>query len=293
MNLVARINKPEYLYQPGQFLLRLTRAIRRAPDEVSVALPWGLRMRVDPSEDHGRSLYHFGIYDLILSEAIWRLLDSGERAIDIGSNIGYVTGLMAARLGPQGDVLAFEPHPKIFAELVLNINGWANRPIATIRPFPLALSSKTGSAYLEQSRNFDRNRGTSRVRTNGGSCLRVKTTRLDDVCSEYGDVDLVKLDVEGHELEVLLGGQSVLESGRLRDLIFEDHSRSFNSPVASLLASFGYVIFMLTRTFRGPLLAAQGERCPTVHYLPPNFLATRNLERALARFDTSGWQVLR
>jgi hypothetical protein len=83
MSLTARLNKPEYLYQPRQFLRRLTRAIRREPDEVDVVLPWGLRMRVNPHEDHGRSLYHFGIYDLVLSEAIWRLLDRGERAIDM------------------------------------------------------------------------------------------------------------------------------------------------------------------------------------------------------------------
>src|SRR5580704_36595 len=99
MNLISRMNKPEYLYQPHQFVRRLTRAIRPQPEEVEVLLPWGLRMRVKPCEDHGRSLYHFGLYDLVLSEAIWRLLDRCERAIDIGANIGYVTGLMAARLG--------------------------------------------------------------------------------------------------------------------------------------------------------------------------------------------------
>jgi FkbM family methyltransferase len=293
MSLTARINKPEYVYQPRQFLRRLTRAIRRSPDEVEVVLPWGLRMRINPREDHGRSLYHLGIYDLVLSEAIWRLLDHDERTIDIGANIGYVTGLMAARLGPRGEVLAFEPHPKIFAQLVLNIGDWANRPIATIRPFRLALSSDTGSAYLEEPGNFDRNSGTSRVTANGASCLRINVARLDDICSEHGAVDFVKLDVEGHELEVLLGGRGVLESGRVRDLIFEDHTRSFDSPIASLLASFGYIIFMLTRRFQGPLLAAKGEPCPTVHYLPPNFLATRDPERALARFQTAGWQVLR
>jgi FkbM family methyltransferase len=293
MRLTQRLNKPEYLYRPRQLFRRLTQVVLPEPQAADVVLPWGLGMRVRPHEDHGRSLWRLGIYDLVLSEAIWRLLDRGESAIDAGANIGYVTALMAGRLGPQGKVLAFEPHPKIFAELLSNIHGWASRPIASIKPFLLALSSNTGTAYLEEPRDFDRNCGTSRVMANGAACLRVNTTRLDDVCSEYGNVDFLKLDVEGHELEVLLGGQGVLESRRVRDLIFEDHSRSFNSPVVSLLESFGYAIFMLTRTFRGPLLAAKGERCPIVPYLPPNFLATREPERALAMFDASGWQVLR
>lgn len=83
------------------------------------------------------------------------------------------------------------------------------------------------------------------------SSLRIDTALLDDVCSKHCDVDLVKLDVDGHELEVLQGGRRILESGRVRGLIFEDHTRSFNSPFALLLGSFGYVIFVLTRSFRG------------------------------------------
>lgn len=43
---------------------------------------------------------------------------------------------MAARIGRRGEVLAFESHPKIFDEMILNISGWANHPIAQIRPFP-------------------------------------------------------------------------------------------------------------------------------------------------------------
>src|SRR5271166_4673918 len=143
MRLLKRINKPEYVYQPRVFFRRLAHVLLPQPEAVDVILPWGLRMRVRPDDDLGRSLWQMGIYDLILSEAIWRLLDRGESAIDVGSNIGYVTGLMAARIGPDGQVLAFEPHPRIFAELAANIDGWVSQPIARIEPFALALSSQT------------------------------------------------------------------------------------------------------------------------------------------------------
>ena len=55
-------------------------------------------------------------FDLISCEAIWRLLDEGELALDVGANIGYMTSLMAARLGKNGRVIAFEPHPVLFQE---------------------------------------------------------------------------------------------------------------------------------------------------------------------------------
>jgi FkbM family methyltransferase len=292
MSLRARINKPEYLYQPRQFLRRLTRAIRREPDEAAVVLPWGLRMRTNPREDHGRSLYHFGIYDLVLSEAIWRLLDPGETAIDVGANMGYVTGLMAARVGPAGSVLAFEPHPKVFAQLISNIECWDGQPVAPISPFEMALSSRNGTSFLAEAPDFERNSGTSTV-VEDPSQLQIRVACLDEVCADCRSIGVLKLDVEGHELQVLRGGERFLGESAIRDIIFEEHSRSFNSAAPSLLTEYGYTIFLLTRTFRGPLLAAADKRCWTVPYLPPNFLATLEPERALARFRPSGWRVLR
>lgn len=95
MKLAERINKPEYLYRPRQALQRIAQTLRPQPKTFQAVLPWGLRMWVRPSEDLGSALWRFGIYDLPLSETIWRLLDPGETAIDVGANIGYVTGLMA------------------------------------------------------------------------------------------------------------------------------------------------------------------------------------------------------
>jgi FkbM family methyltransferase len=286
------MSKPEYLYQPHQFLRRLIRALRREPEEVDVLLPWSLRMRVRPGEDHGRSLWHFGIYDLVLSEAIWRLLDPSETAIDVGANIGYVTGLMAARVGPTGSVMAFEPDPKVFTLLASNLERWRGQPIGRTTIYQVALSSNNGIGFLQEAENFQRNCGTSRV-VSDESQLRISIARLDDVCADCGTVGVLKLDVEGHERQVLLGGEELIRAGAVRDIIFEEHSRSFSSAVPSMLASLGYTVFFLTRALMGPLLARGNDRYPAVPYTPPNFLATREPERAVARFRAAGWQVLR
>ena len=292
MKLTERINKPEYLYRPRQALQRIAQTLRPQPKTFQAVLPWGLRMRVRPSEDLGSALWRLGIYDLPLSETIWRLLDPGETAIDVGANIGYVTGLMAARSGPGGQVLAFEPHPRLFAELVSNISTWREHRLSAIRPFEVALSSQSGLAFLHEEENFDANRGTSRV-TQEPSKIEIRTARVDDVCADPGPIGVLKVDVEGHELEVLSGGEKLLRARVIRDIVFEDHSRSFDSPVPRLLAGLGYTIFALTRSFTGPLLMAAGERYTSTSYLPPNFLATCDPERALARVKADGWQVLR
>jgi FkbM family methyltransferase len=293
VNFIQRINKPEYLYRPGQLLRRMTQAVQPEPDTVEVGLPWGLRMRVRPQEDHGRALWRLGVYDLVVSEALWRLLNRGETAIDAGANIGYMTGLMAARLGTGGSVLAFEPHPKVFfAELASNLAAWAKQPIARTTPLQVALSSKSGTGRLQEPFDFDRNGGTSKLILGEASGTRVKTVCLDEVCLKYGCADVLKLDVEGHELEVLRGARNLLQAGALRDVIFEEQSGTVMSPVACLLSGFGYTIFRLTRTLRGPLLAHWQDRSSTVPYLPPSLLATREPLRAVARFRAGGWLVL-
>ncbi len=293
MRLAERFNKPEYLYRPRQALRRLAQAVLPEPEIADVLLPWGLRIRARPGEDLGRAIWRLGVYDLTLSEAIWRLLEPGEIAIDVGANIGYVTGLMAARSGSTGCVVSFEPHPKVFAELISNIESWRTQPIAHITAMELALSSKSGFACIEEPSDFQRNPGTARVVTDQVSHVQISTARLDDIPLNSGKIDLLKLDVEGHELEVLLGGRKLLETGIIRDIIFEEHSRSFTSPVASLLESFGYVICLLTRTFTGPLFVTKQKQYPLISYVPPNFLATRRLDRAVARFKSVGWHVLR
>jgi FkbM family methyltransferase len=291
MNLRELIDKPEYLYRPRQALQRIAQTLLPQPKTVRVVLPWGLGMQVRPSEDLGNALWRFGIYDLPVSEAIWRLLDRGEAAIDVGANIGYVSGLMAARSGPEGQVFAFEPHPQVFTELVSNISSWSGHRISPIRPFEVALSSQSGRAFLDEGETFDTNRGLSRV-TQERSKIEICTARLEDICADSGPIGVLKVDVEGHELEVLAGGEKLLRTKAIRDIVFEEHNRSFGSPVPSLLAGLGYTIFALTRSLTGPSLAAAGEQYTTVSYLPPNFLATSDPKRALMRMKPSGWQVL-
>ena len=79
--------------------------------------------------------------DLAVSEALWRLLDPGALALDVGANIGFMTNLMAWRSGPCGRVLAFEPHPEVFRSLAENVER-----LSATRPSPLSSSTTRPSA---------------------------------------------------------------------------------------------------------------------------------------------------
>jgi FkbM family methyltransferase len=294
--MIERFDKPEYIYRPRQALRRVYQAVRPQPPLVEVDLPWGLSISVRPSSVMGRAVWCMGVYDLPLTEAVWRLLDPGETAIDVGANHGYVTSIMAARGGPNGQVVAFEPHPQNFGMLCSNVARWARSSVASITPFSIALSAKSGCGYLEEPPGFEDNCGLARIAENSPDSqqklISVLTSRLDENVGAGVSVGVLKIDVEGHELDVLSGCRGLLQKGSIRDILFEEHSRSFSSAVPSFLEAFGYRIFAVTRELTGPILVPGGQPARFVPYLPPNFLATRDPKRAAARFQRRGWQAL-
>jgi FkbM family methyltransferase len=299
MGLLSSLLKPEYVYRPGQIFRRLSRS-GALPAEADVQTPWGLPMHIRPRDTVGHALWHLGVQDLILCEAVWRLADPGETCLDVGANIGVVTGLLARRVGPQGRVLAYEPHPDVHAEARANHERWPRSQIGTVDLRQQALSDQPGEAELFEPAVFAENRGTSSleaVASDTGSSnangrrFRVPLARLDEAVPNGGRVGLMKIDVEGHEVAVFRGAKDLLGSGRLRDIVFEEHHQ-YPSDASRALEAFGYRVFFLGRTFFGPLLEAPDQHAGAVGWLPPNFLATRDPERARARLAARGWQVL-
>jgi len=101
--------------------------------------------------------------------------------------------------------------------------------------------------------------------------------------------ELMKMDVEGHELAVLRGAGKTL--AKLRDVVFEDFT-PYPSPVMTLFEQNGFRVFALSRTLSRPVLSSPDRRS-VPERADPNFLATRDPDRAHARFKAGGWNVLR
>lgn len=294
---LQRFLKPEYFFQPGQIFRRLARR-GVVPPEVSVVVPWGLSMTVNPAETVGHALWHLGVYDLIASEIAWRLLQPGETAVDVGANVGVMSGLMARRAGPGGNVTAFEPHPKVFGFLQRNLNSWqkSGLPLGSVQIRQLALSRTAGEAEMSEPASFSGNYGLASLEPNGEAQgagpegrFMVRTARMDEEIP--GPVHFLKVDVEGHEAKVFAGAEGLLKSGSIRDILFEEH-HPFPSEPTSILQAAGYTLFFITRSFFGPVLARPEEAREMPPWLPPNWLATKNPERALELCNSSGWKVL-
>ncbi|MFM7101639.1 MAG: FkbM family methyltransferase [Verrucomicrobiota bacterium] len=302
MSWVDTLLKPEYLYRPSQIWRRLVRPGGRRPALGEVLTPWGLPMTVRPQETVGHALWHLGVLDLPAAEVLWRLLSSGSTAVDVGANIGFFTGLLARRAGPRGVVHAFEPHPEIFRDLAGHAQRWrsAGQPIARIVLHPCAASSAAGVARLFEPAGFHGNQGSASLEERsaesgtsnaGGRAWDIPTVTLDAALSGAGAVDLLKVDVEGHELSVFEGAGGLLRAGGIRDVVFEEH-HGFPSPATRFLADAGYHLFQIGREFDGPLLDPPTASGHVPHWLPPNLLATRDPARARAICAPRGWQCL-
>ena len=140
-----------------------------------------------------------------MAELFHEAVRPGMTVVDIGAHLGYFTLQAARRVGPQGRVFAFEPNPDTLPFLRANVdaNGVADRVTIVDR----ALAARTGTATL-----FVAPSGDTTSLHPGEPDVTERTVELvaaDDVLA--GAVpDVVKLDVEGGEVEVLQGMGSTL-----------------------------------------------------------------------------------
>jgi FkbM family methyltransferase len=290
--LFEAIQRPEYLYRPTQIWRRLRKNSVYARKAVQLA--WGLPIEIGPVSHVGVDVLNLGVHDRVVAEAICRLLDPGEDAIDIGANIGQNTSMMALVAGSRGRVIAFEPSPISWDLLTRNVGSWSPYDMAPITLVRKGVSSQIGGGLLHQSVDLggfsmeDSAPGPPRITPEGSQGIKIELTTLDAFVSQFTKIGLVKIDVEGHELSVLGGATRILEQKLVRDIVFEDfHPQP--SPVTARLQTAGYEVFGLFQAWLRPSLLPLNISKP---YLT-NFLATRDPDRARARFEAAGWRCLR
>ena len=198
----------------GSDFLRLRigeRFIPSARDPAVVRTVLGCRVEVDPMADETVELgiYRYGIYEAGTIRVLRGCLRPEDVFVDIGASVGLMS-LVASRLvGPRGRVFAFEPQEASFAFLTRNLvrNGAAN-----VTPLRLAVGSTKGTLPLYAR---PRARGMATMvpgRDDGDPSAIVEVTAIDDFVREQG-IDrcrMLKVDVEGMDLEVLRGAQGLL-----------------------------------------------------------------------------------
>lgn len=157
--------------------------------------------------------------------ALWKhQLRPEMTVVDAGANKGYFSLLAASRVQGGGRVISYEPLPGNARDIeaTARANGFAHWSVEEV-----ALSSTAGSAELFSPAGADGS-GWGSLETGGAGEARsvtVPLARLDDEVRRLGVdvIDLMKMDIQGHELDALRGAEELLRAGRIRALLVEVH----------------------------------------------------------------------
>jgi FkbM family methyltransferase len=121
------------------------------------------------------------------------------RCLDLGANIGYYTLLFRSLVGPHGKVFAVEPDSRNipFLEMNVHLNGWADN-ISVIKFAIGAFNSR--SSFIQAPYSNLSKLGSPQ---NGGESNFVEVISLNSLGDLIGNVDIIRMDIEGAELLVL------------------------------------------------------------------------------------------
>jgi FkbM family methyltransferase len=177
----------------------------------------------------------------------WRdRIQAGMTVIDVGANAGVYTFSAAKRVGSEGLVLAIEP----FSQCVAYLNETCRvNQLDWVKVCAGAASDRLGTAKLSISSASELNELISEEEgqtRDANSFEEVECFTLDSLIDKYdvNRVDFLKIDAEGHELQVLKGSDRILTE--FAPIILYENiagSQGSNLPVADYLRSVGYSLF--------------------------------------------------
>lgn len=219
--------------------------------------------------------------EVILLKVLREVSEPPFNIFDVGANKGLFLQLIASVIGDEPcHVHAFEPVKKTFSILEKSIPPSIN---CITNNFALGATDSFATIYSDSYESVLASL-TKRDLTHEGKTFSVEQqTRvkcLDSYCREnnINSIDLLKIDVEGHELDVLLGGNNVFREGRIKILSFEFgaaciDTRIFFKDLFQFVKSSEMDIFRITRSGYLVHITSYHERHE--QFITTNFLCIR------------------
>jgi FkbM family methyltransferase len=137
-------------------------------------------------------------------------LQPGDMAIDVGANIGIYTKLFSDCVGPSGSVHAIEPIPDTFGYLRHNVTKLG---LKNVYLYPLAATNRNGIARMSVPLWHRGRKNIYEAHLDDSGDISTRLSRLDDLFAGMKP-SFIKIDVEGHEAEVLEGAVELLRNHR-------------------------------------------------------------------------------
>jgi FkbM family methyltransferase len=243
----------------------------------------GYRMVLD-LHDPGlsRALMLFRTREIDHKVMLERIVRPGMRIFDIGGNIGYYSLMELNLLAGTGELVVIEPLPQNVALLKRNLqlNNYSNVPVIEAA---ISNLSTEKTFYLSKHSNL----GTfdpegSITRNLSGVTLEVETLTVPLLAKRFGPPDLLRMDIEGHEVEVFdCMLEDIAKGAYAPTIIFETHLDRYgpgHDMAATLrrLFALGYCVPLVSS-----LTDMDADRLIRLGYKPGRRIATDALHRTL------------
>jgi FkbM family methyltransferase len=187
--------------------------------------------------------YVLGTTEPEVQAALDMLLRPGMTVYDIGANVGFHAISAARRIGPEAKVVCFEALPANAKQIEYNASS--NR-FTNIQVIAAALGSSEGEAAFWTSKQptWGKLASVGKKPDKFAKEVKVRLRRLDSVVDEMKlpPPALIKMDVEGSEIEVLEGARQTLERWH-PTLLIEAHGT--NAAIENFLVAIGYRVGVL------------------------------------------------
>ena len=194
----------------------------------------GLQLEFDLSKALDAFMYDYlaghGHYEREVESILSELITKETTFVDVGSNIGYFTVLGSAL---AETVYSFEPVPAAFERLSRNVSL---NDLKNVRAFQRAVSRERTRLKLFESKISPGHDSTVKRFEHDKSTF-VEAVTLDETIENSGGDVVMKVDVEGSEVDVLLGASRLIGSGRVSAIVVE-WARSIYAHITDLRERF-------------------------------------------------------
>jgi len=202
-----------------------------------------------PGEEVARSLNE-GWFEYREQAFCWLYLQEGATVIDCGAHVGLFSTLAGTLARPTGRVIAVEPHPETSRILERNLEV---HQLPNCRVVRVAVGDQCGSAVLKLGSAGRAAYSSLLSLEDADERVEVATTTLDELAASHSihQIDLLKLDVEGVEVEALAGARQLISEARIKVLLVEFTEENLNrgghttTDLRDIITRAGYHLYRL------------------------------------------------
>jgi FkbM family methyltransferase len=216
--------------------------IRRREYRIGEYLLW-----LDPVSDLGYRILNQGEYEPEMISVLTACLTSGSIFVDLGTNEGYLSLRASKLVGPKGHVYSIEPQSRLWPVIIKNLllNRATNY---TLIPYAVSEAEGNIDMVIYPSINTGASSAVRTLRTSRFETERCAALPLSDIIDRFNipAIDLMKIDIEGFELNALRSLGRYLAQGVVKRFIIEVHPRQMRdlgqSPdeLSDLMRRSGY-----------------------------------------------------